>query len=101
MESPGRRSPTCRHSNSRGGRRISFPPSPELPSGAGCVFVPERRPWRAATLLRHAVRSEEHTSELQSLMRLSYAVFCLKKKKLQQHTKHTQYTFTEAYIRLE
>src|SRR3546814_9741407 len=33
-------------------------------------------------------RSEEHTSELQSLMRISYAVFCLKKKK--QHTKtHT------------
>src|SRR3546814_5076141 len=31
--------------------------------------------------LRHAVRSEEHTSELQSLMRISYAVFCLKKKK--------------------
>src|SRR3546814_3520524 len=30
---------------------------------------------------RLAVRSEEHTSELQSLMRLSYAVFCLKKKK--------------------
>src|SRR3546814_1867175 len=28
-----------------------------------------------------AVRSEEHTSELQSLMRISYAVFCLKKKK--------------------
>src|SRR3546814_5581469 len=31
-------------------------------------------------------RSEEHTSELQSLMRISYAVFCLKKKK--QHTSH-------------
>src|SRR3546814_2671282 len=29
----------------------------------------------------HAGRSEEHTSELQSLMRISYAVFCLKKKK--------------------
>src|SRR3546814_4814307 len=28
----------------------------------------------------HVVRSEEHTSELQSLMRISYAVFCLKKK---------------------
>src|SRR3546814_20391176 len=28
-----------------------------------------------------AIRSEEHTSELQSLMRISYAVFCLKKKK--------------------
>src|SRR3546814_4628137 len=34
--------------------------------------------------LRTADRSEEHTSELQSLMRLSYAVFCLKKKKTQQ-----------------
>src|SRR3546814_4439353 len=30
---------------------------------------------------QHLVRSEEHTSELQSLMRISYAVFCLKKKK--------------------
>src|SRR3546814_9771780 len=29
----------------------------------------------------HPIRSEEHTSELQSLMRISYAVFCLKKKK--------------------
>src|SRR3546814_10005015 len=32
-------------------------------------------------------RSEEHTSELQSLMRISYAVFCLKKKKKQQENK--------------
>src|SRR3546814_9712487 len=30
---------------------------------------------------KHVGRSEEHTSELQSLMRISYAVFCLKKKK--------------------
>src|SRR3546814_2653000 len=30
----------------------------------------------------HGMRSEEHTSELQSLMRISYAVFCLKKKKI-------------------
>src|SRR3546814_9186330 len=30
---------------------------------------------------QRAIRSEEHTSELQSLMRISYAVFCLKKKK--------------------
>src|SRR3546814_6499120 len=35
-------------------------------------------------------RSEEHTSELQSLMRISYAVFCLKKKKIKHSTcKHT------------
>src|SRR3546814_1652968 len=42
------------------------------------------RPFRRATLLssrRYRFRSEEHTSELQSLMRISYAVFCLKKKK--------------------
>src|SRR3546814_8070466 len=37
------------------------------------------------------VRSEEHTSELQSLMRISYAVFCLKKKKHQQTPLHTHH----------
>src|SRR3546814_3259424 len=36
---------------------------------------------RAARRTGRAPRSEEHTSELQSLMRISYAVFCLKKKK--------------------
>src|SRR3546814_4971922 len=37
-------------------------------------------------------RSEEHTSELQSLMRISYAVFCLKKKNHKhKHTNHKQY----------
>src|SRR3546814_6218059 len=52
-------------------------------------------------------RSEEHTSELQSLMRISYAVFCLKKKKYQtkQHTSppiitiqlvHHSHTLTES-----
>src|SRR3546814_2589807 len=35
-------------------------------------------------------RSEEHTSELQSLMRISYAVFCLKKKTTQHNTKRKQ-----------
>src|SRR3546814_6207406 len=33
--------------------------------------------------MRRRIRSEEHTSELKSLMRISYAVFCLKKKKKQ------------------
>src|SRR3546814_5426270 len=36
---------------------------------------------RGCNLWRNGGRSEEHTSELQSLMRISYAVFCLKKKK--------------------
>src|SRR3546814_3552607 len=39
------------------------------------------RRGRAGHADRAEVRSEEHTSELQSLMRISYAVFCLKKKK--------------------
>src|SRR3546814_7394783 len=39
------------------------------------------RDGRTAEML---IRSEEHTSELQSLMRISYAVFCLKKKKKKQ-----------------
>src|SRR3546814_3119014 len=39
---------------------------------------------------RRAQRSEEYTSELQSLMRISYAVFCLKKKKKTKSTKHTK-----------
>src|SRR3546814_3657941 len=40
-----------------------------------------RRDAQRARRLSPAWRSEEHTSELQSLMRISYAVFCLKKKK--------------------
>src|SRR3546814_2141989 len=43
----------------------------------------EPYPQRAELLRLHAARSEEHTSELQSLMRISYAVFCLKKKNKQ------------------
>src|SRR3546814_9879257 len=48
-----------------------------------------------STLLRILARSEEHTSELQSLMRISYAVLCLKKK-----TPHSASytTFTHTYI---
>src|SRR3546814_8134961 len=54
-----------RHRGDRGGR----------PLGRGDTV----RQQRAAA--GRDVRSEEHTSELQSLMRISYAVFCLKKKK--------------------
>src|SRR3546814_10045659 len=42
-------------------------------------------------------RSEEHTSELQSLMRISYAVFCLKKKKLK-HSECHQLTYQTSHI---
>src|SRR3546814_9554841 len=49
-----------------------------LPVDAERVGLGFRRFWGAAS--GNVVRSEEHTSELQSLMRISYAVFCLKKK---------------------
>src|SRR3546814_6287303 len=51
--------------------------------------VPGRRARRARLpqrVLRAEDRSEEHTSELQSLMRISYAVFCLKKNNNTHHT---------------
>src|SRR3546814_5220342 len=44
--------------------------------------------YDAGLALEERLRSEEHTSELQSLMRISYAVFCLKKKNTQPHTRH-------------
>src|SRR3546814_3102830 len=56
-------------------------------------------PWSETASMTHrqwrAQRSEEHTSELQSLMRISYAVFCLKKKKKADETMqniHRQHT---------
>src|SRR3546814_7645964 len=49
------------------------------PSAQPDRFVQHGPPGRAG--ISPLIRSEEHTSELQSLMRISYAVFCLKKKK--------------------
>src|SRR3546814_2867011 len=59
-----------------------------------CGFVAYENPkivvgsvaaWQGRILLCRRARSEEHTSELQSLMRLSYAVYCLKKNNKQPH----------------
>src|SRR3546814_4207866 len=64
-------------------------PLPSIPSSrAPSSTVSNRRPISPMSWPRSLAtgpRSEEHTSELQSLMRISYAVFCLKKKK-----NHTQ-----------
>src|SRR3546814_5730943 len=54
-----------------------------LPAGLG--QAPARQASLGAQILPAERRSEEHTSELQSLMRNSYAVFCLKKTKTQHH----------------
>src|SRR3546814_7946404 len=51
-----------------------------LSKGRSFFAVRRRTVLRQAQHKRVLVRSEEHTSELQSLMRISYAVFCLKKK---------------------
>src|SRR3546814_9715257 len=59
-----------------------------LPSNPDHTVFRDRSPSKACDTHRPAVtglRSEEHTSELQSLMRISYAVFCLKKNKKQQN----------------
>src|SRR3546814_6225141 len=78
------RSPRARHCgrsdardsrDCRYGRSVSFLPA--RPVGAAS-HEGGRQPCRCC---RRDHRSEEHTSELQSLMRISYAVFCLKKKK--------------------
>src|SRR3546814_7021657 len=55
--------------------------------------------WHPIVRRDQGFRSEEHTSELQSLMRISYAVFCLKKKKKKTHNiiliKQTQYNISQ------
>src|SRR3546814_9985714 len=59
---------------------------------------PPRRPDTRPRLGRRHPRSEEHTSELQSLMRISYAVFCLKKKK-KNHTSRYNYQYNPIHIK--
>src|SRR3546814_7964008 len=71
----GRDVRTCRHR----------PLSSVLPQTEGTAEGRRSRPAARHRTHGPTGRSEEHTSELQSLMRISYAVFCLKKKK-QRHT---------------
>src|SRR3546814_1839889 len=71
------------------------------PTGFACTIADRRGRDRARSIIREREqiqgnawqidqRSEEHTSELQSLMRISYAVFCLKKKNQKQKKQNTQ-----------
>src|SRR3546814_8331914 len=60
--------------------RLTFVDIPKL---APVIIGPARRLLEIGVGYFETGRSEEHTSELQSLMRISYAVFCLKKKKKQ------------------
>src|SRR3546814_4572686 len=59
----------------------------------GAQHSVRHRPERFFHNMQHGqapLRSEEHTSELQSLMRISYAVFCLKKKKTKYNTQYSE-----------
>src|SRR3546814_6638769 len=65
---------------------------PARPTPMARPRAPEREHGRVAAVVEDH-RSEEHTSELQSLMRISYAVFCLKKKKITHNiSKHIKAT---------
>src|SRR3546814_10332973 len=55
-------------------------PASRCGAGADLAGGCRKGPLSHTAIRRHARRSEEYTSELQSLMRISYAVFCLKKK---------------------
>src|SRR3546814_4796473 len=74
-------------------------------SVASCNLHARARKRGAATSPRtirsatSAFRSEEHTSELQSLMRISYAVFCLKKKTQQHNTINIHHTHTTQHYK--
>src|SRR3546814_6273967 len=61
-------------------------------------FLPPEAIWRRECSW---LRSEEHTSELQSLMRISYAVFCLKKKKYKTHDNNTVCMYTDQLCLLQ
>src|SRR3546814_3061897 len=64
-----------------GGILAALPPCDDSLGNAGFVVESCERVIQNVGAPAHLERSEEHTSELQSLMRISYAVFCLKKKK--------------------
>src|SRR3546814_1302755 len=74
---PGRLPSSCRCAGTQPSPASSPPDSTASPFAC----PPIRQCRRCCEQRAGRIRSEEHTSELQSLMRISYAVFCLKKKK--------------------
>src|SRR3546814_6126416 len=86
LRSAGGCSRACRIAFNPASPRIASPPNSHAASTYSATARWLRRPcsrqWRTRSSI--SPRSEEHTSELQSLMRISYAVFCLKKKKKMQ-----------------
>src|SRR3546814_4784359 len=77
--------------------RISPPDTRAWPGRLSACWR-SRWPCWCACLWARWCRSEEHTSELQSLMRISYAVFCLKKKTNKTKSTHYQQSKRQHYI---
>src|SRR3546814_4890823 len=99
FRSPGRKTErewlwgdTATYFYARKNAYLEFQPNP--------ISTSAQKPVAAVILADPALqnrRSEEHTSELQSLMRISYAVFCLKKKKYNYHLHHTSTSMSPTY----
>src|SRR3546814_7078080 len=87
LRPPGRRTPETSRARcwSAWARTIpAFLPSSVPTLNVRCA----KAEWTGGCIFMAVWRSEEHTSELQSLMRISYAVFCLKKKKKRRKPNH-------------
>src|SRR3546814_9381791 len=83
-----------------GTRPTTTPPTSAVPSPAIDKFKLSTSPLADAQMSYDnfpETRSEENTSELQSLMRISYAVFCLKKKTKINKIQHRKYTHNKQY----
>src|SRR3546814_2882421 len=100
----------CWISSSSCGSRACVPMKPTVSPGPTCTWKTasctslKARPVSVTSHFWMMRRSEEHTSELQSLMRISYAVFCLKKKNQTQinpeHTIANSINHTLHYIKI-
>src|SRR3546814_9194580 len=106
--SRSRRAPTCSSPAPRPSRAGRMP-MPAISGGCAAPDMGEGRPLTSApadplpdaaddTLPLDDTRSEEHTSELQSLMRISYAVFCLTKKKYKTNQQRRPQLYTSHTI---
>src|SRR3546814_3856089 len=81
-----------RQARALGPGQLAQPAFVKAKAGMGCLTLRDR------TKTGRGIRSEEHTSELQSLMRISYAVFCLKNKiNRHSHTLPTSTHLAEGY----
>src|SRR3546814_6325454 len=79
-------SPAQQRNDLKDRRGISASITRDYGAESAACYRPSARQDRRRSGCPRCPRSEEHTSELQSLMRISYAVFCLKKKKTKKRT---------------